>query len=245
LNINSQIKIYFNILLLFLFIYCGFWFQFYRCFDKLDYLNLTITSSIFEENRAQNGGAIYFNEGINDENNNNNNNINNNNNNNNSITIKDTTFKNNIADYFGGAIYSDYEELYITNIENVEFISNKAYSGGAIYTSNNKNKTLFDVYNKNINYIDNIAESHGNDYATDPYMINLINENIRNIVIKSGSTFSLEFDLKDQFNQYVNDISKYYSNIGLETYITNDNINQTDYAMLKNTCYFYRGISFL
>ena len=213
-----------------------FFFNLYndRCYDKIENLNLTITSSIFEENKAQNGGAIYFNEGISDENNNNN-----------SIIIKDTIFKNNVVDYFGGAIYSDFEGLSITNIENVEFISNKAYSGGAVYTSNNKNKTLFDVYNKNINYIDNIAESHGNDYATNPYMINLINKNVRNIVIKSGSTFSLEFDLKDQFNQYVNDISKYYSNIGLETYITNDNINQTDYAMLKNTCYFYRGISFL
>ena len=125
----------------------------------------------------------------------------------------------------------------------MEFISNKAYSGGAIYTSNNKNKTLFDVYNKNINYIDNIAESHGNDYATNPYMVNITKGNTGRIVVKSGVSIPLEFDLKDQFNQYVNDISKYYSNIGIEAYITDNDIYYAeDYTILKNTCYFYRGI---
>ncbi|OUM65970.1 hypothetical protein PIROE2DRAFT_59688 [Piromyces sp. E2] len=97
-----------------------------------------------------------------------------------------TTFKNNIADYFGGAIYSDYEGLYLTNITNVNFFSNRAYSGGAIYTSNDGDLTLFDVYNKNINYTNYYSESHGNNYATKPYMIYLVSEYTGNITVKSG-----------------------------------------------------------
>ncbi|OUM65974.1 hypothetical protein PIROE2DRAFT_6964, partial [Piromyces sp. E2] len=180
----------------------------------------------------QKGGALYFNKGINDEESNNNN----------SITITNTTFKNNTADYFGGAIYSDFEGLYVADINNVDFISNRAYSGGAIYTSYNKNKTLFNVFNEKIKYENNSSESHGNDYALSPYLINLIKGTPPEIIIKSGNSFPLEFNLKDQFNQYVNDISRYYSNIVLNANIENmDNYTNIEYNVLGNTCYFSDG----
>ncbi|OUM65972.1 hypothetical protein PIROE2DRAFT_6962 [Piromyces sp. E2] len=152
-----------------------------------------------------------------------------------------TTFKNNIADYFGGAIYSDYEGLYLTNITNVNFFSNRAYSGGAIYTSNDGDLTLFDVNNKNINYTDNYSESHGNNYATKPYMIYLVSEYTGNITVKSGKTFRLEFILTDQFNQYVNDISKYYNNIGINANTENMNNSESDYDIFRKFVIFLKN----
>lgn len=191
---------------------------------------MTISSSIFEGNQAQNGGAIYFNKIETNENRKNS-----------SISIVDTIFRNNVAKYFGGAMYSDFEGLNGAHINNVNFTSNKAYSGGAVYTSYNKNKTLFDVFNKNINYTNNFSESHGNDYASDPYMIYLKDDDNKNITLKSGNIFPLEFNITDQFDQYVNDISKYYPNIGINVNI--DNIN-SNCSIFRNTCYFSKGINF-
>lgn len=157
-----------------------------------------------------------------------------------------TNFTRNNADYFGGAIYSDFNSLNLSKIENIYFIENHAYAGGAIYTNNNCNNTLFDVYNKKITYNDNKSGSHGDNFATGPHIINNMtqqNLNQNKITITSGESFPLEFILNDEYSQNVYDMSKYYSNIFLKLVQDDDKDDneELDFKINGNICYFSKG----
>ncbi|ORX47898.1 hypothetical protein BCR36DRAFT_405219 [Piromyces finnis] len=195
------------------------------CFTDVNTLNININSSKFEYNHASNGGVMYFSKSENHFNNN-------------SIKFYNSTFSNNGADYFGGVIYSSFEELNITNLENTFFKENNAYSGGVFYIDNDKNldKILFNANSKDIKYLNNTAESYGNNYASDPYKIILLNENIKDINIKSGELLSLKFRVIDEYNQIVKDISKFFSDIILKI-----DGNIKDKKLIGNICYFSNG----
>ena len=97
-----------------------------------------------------------------------------------------------------------------------------------------------------------MSESHGNDYASNPLMVNsifsMLNKN--NNKIKSGETYSLSFNITDLYGQLVKDTSKYYSNIILylnydqELYKDDDYFNDDDIKLTDNNCIFSNGNEF-
>ncbi|OUM67071.1 hypothetical protein PIROE2DRAFT_5559, partial [Piromyces sp. E2] len=202
-------------------------------------INIYFHNSTFKNNIVRNnaisGGAIYMNESsIKRENSDNT--I--------KIDIKNTLFFKNKAKYYGGAVYSDINEFDTLNIKNVSFIENNAYAGGAIYI-NGSNASLFQYNNENFSFKNNTSESHGNDLATGPYLINY-SLNLNQTSIKSGEALPIEFTLTDKLNQTVNDMSKYYSNIILSINIDKNEeegyeYENNDIKIIGNVCNFSKG----
>ena len=92
--------------------------------------NLTVTDSVFINNRAaESGGAIFSDEGV--------------------ITVTDSKFTSNTATGSGGAIYIN-NSLINSTIDST-FTENKAKNGGAIYINGETiNSTISGYYEKNI-----------------------------------------------------------------------------------------------
>lgn len=143
---------------------------------------------------------------------------------------------NNKAKYFGGALYSDIADL---NIKSINFMKNSAYAGGALFFDNNK-FSLSEKEIKSIKYLNNSAESHGNDYSTNPFMVYLINNFSNSIRIKSGSYLPIIFNIIDKFNQTIIDKYKLYSNFILKINAVN-NENNENVMLTGNSCIFYNG----
>jgi len=129
-------------------------------------------------------------------------------------------------------------------MNNVTFKENHSYAGGAIYLNNinsiNNSSTLIDIYKKNTTYYQNIVESHGNDIATGPRIVNLLTTNSNKIELLSGEHHSLQFNLTDEFNNTIFDIAKYYSNV----FLTLDFEDQNEYLnnkIIGNSGYFSKG----
>ena len=96
----------------------------------------TISGSKFTNNKAQYGGAAYFNKGF--------------------VTITDSVFKNNIATAEGGAVgfsHASVKDL-VVSINNSSFVGNKAPVAGAIFTNVDSKIT-------NSNFINNSAAKIG------------------------------------------------------------------------------------
>jgi len=206
-----------------------------RYFKDIKSLNLEILTSQFQNNYSLYGASLDFNSI-----NNTTQTITNN------ITISDSKFTNNKAEYFGGAIYSNFENIDLSHITNTTFIGNKAYAGGAIYI-HNENFTLIDEKMIKKYILNNTSESHGHNIATKPYQIEFQSEILTdsNINLKIGDNLQLEFELKDQFNQTVIDQSKYYDNIIIKAVIHNEEENEyllNEVLLTSNTCYFFKGI---
>ena len=96
----------------------------------------TISGSKFTNNKAQYGGAAYFNKGF--------------------VTITDSVFENNIATAEGGAVgfsHASVKDL-VVSINNSSFVGNKAPVAGAIFTNVDSKIT-------NSNFINNSAAKIG------------------------------------------------------------------------------------
>ena len=96
----------------------------------------TISGSKFTNNKAQYGGAAYFNKGF--------------------VTITDSVFENNIATAEGGAVgfsHASVKDL-VVSINNSSFVGNKAPVAGAIFTNVDSKIT-------NSNFINNSAAKMG------------------------------------------------------------------------------------
>ncbi|OUM58112.1 hypothetical protein PIROE2DRAFT_16693 [Piromyces sp. E2] len=212
----------------------------YRCLNGNDLSNTKIISTIFKNNHAQNGGAIYYNS------------------HNNEIKIINSKFIENKAEYFGGAIFTllDIKNI-ISNIENTSIEYNRAYIGGAIYTKNDNNKNNNSNINNNKNELynnisftnnnyephnHNFAESHGNNFASSPYKVKLITPfSVANVT--SGEAYPLEFILIDELDQTFVDKFNYHLNLNL--IIKEDNSDgefQNDIKLVGNSCHFSDGI---
>lgn len=208
--------------------------------ENANTMNMEISSSNFENNSGVLGGAIYIGKGIT------NNNII-------SITMKDTTFNNNIAENFGGAFYSDYDTFNVNSIKNVHFDGNSAYAGGCFYLKNDNNdiENIEDLKklsknNTSIEYINNKSDSHGEDYGTNPVKIELMTDISKILELKSGDVLQLKFIMTDKYGQLVKDASKLYSSIKIN--IEMDEISNDEDGIQRklkgSTCYFTNGILF-
>ncbi len=96
----------------------------------------TISGSKFTNNKAQYGGAAYFNKGF--------------------VTITDSVFENNVATAEGGAVdfsHASVKDL-VVSINNSSFVGNKAPVAGAIFTNVDSKIT-------NSNFINNSAAKIG------------------------------------------------------------------------------------
>jgi len=213
-----------------------------RCINNASNIKLNLTSNIFKNNKAANGGGIYLGDNKNslEENRN-------------VIFIKNNTFLNNYANNFGGAVYFKLLNNYNTTIIDNNVISNAAdISGGGMYSVNNQFKNDFILKNNN-NFLNNTVNSYKSDYTSKPYSIGL-NENYinqRNFNIITGDYLSIGFNLYDIYDKVIEDITEYYSSISLKLLLeplnynefyfnVNDNFNSY-YHLLGNICSFSNG----
>lgn len=189
-------------------------------------LDVLIESSVFINNYGLNGGAIYiYSDNFNESNN--------------TFLLKNTTFLENKAKYMGGSIFINYDKINFKGIDKVNFEMNKAYAGGAIYINNTN--IPFKLENDYI-YVNNLAESHGNEYASIPYKIELISHESNEMTLISGESCHLEFYIYDKFKNIIIDYSKIYSNLSVRAYNNNTNFEENvDYKIYGNICYFSQG----
>jgi len=192
---------------------------------NLNDLNLSIESSRYISNAAVNGGALYLDKTL----------INNNFQSN--IKLTNVTFQSNIAYDYGGALYSDYDKLYVAEIQDVNFNKNIAnIAGGAIFVPNEYNKKSLDI--SKCNFVNNIGETHGNDFTTEVSYIKLSNTDI-NTIIKSGDYIPLKFSLYDEYGKFIFDKFNIYSGISLSINIQNNDTPK--YEIRENKCTFFMG----
>jgi len=176
----------------------------YRCINKIDVLKLNLTSNIFTNNHAINGGAIFLedekmNKSGQDRN----------------IVFKNNTFQNNIADEFGGALYADYKSLYNETASNNTISNNSSkVMGAGIFAQAWFDKNQFNV-NNNIIY-NNTINSYHNDYTSKPSYITLDTKLNFPLILNSGDHFPLVFSLYDKYDNIIEDITKYYSSITIK-----------------------------
>ncbi|KAG4092818.1 hypothetical protein H8356DRAFT_950126 [Neocallimastix lanati (nom. inval.)] len=208
------------------------------CLENISKLNLSLTNTYFIKNKAVNGGAIYISDSISKDIDNINDNIYNN------IKIENNTFKENTANDFGGAIYSEYSKFYLADSKNNLITFNKAgIMGGGIYSPKYVDKTIFDLSNNIIE--NNTINSFIDNYTSKPsyILLNTIFED-DTINIITGEYISLVFTLYDEFDNIVNDITKFYSSITLKLTLTNEyeyDQNNLNYIINGNICSFING----
>jgi len=210
------------------------------CFDKISNLELNLLTNEFINNKAINGGAIYIKNG----------NITNMNENN-SITIEDNTFSDNRADNFGGALYSEFQKMYLAKAINNNFSYNKAgILGGGIFSPNSISENLFNI--EDCTFLNNTVNSYINNYTSKPAYILMKPEFSDNLIqIISGAYLNLNFTLYDEFDNLIEDITKYYSSMTLKVVleeqknvnksnIKND-LNNLNYQLVGNVGSFIQG----
>jgi len=181
--------------------------------QNISNMSLNLRSNLFKGNKAIEGGALYLSNSnvptlyqydiynaINNEN----------------IIIKDNIFNENFAYNFGGAIFSDYDRLYIAQTNNNTLLNNKAgIMGGGIFTPNSVNKTMFDLSHWKLNRQEKSKYNNTDDYATKPSYIKLNNTEF-NKIIYSGDTVPLSFSLYNEYDDQIIDITRYYSSMTLK-----------------------------
>ena len=176
------------------------------CFDEISNLRLNLSSNEFSKNNAVNGGAIYMKNGkiINM-------------NENKTLIIENNIFNENSAEDFGGAMYSEFQKIYLAILVNNKFSYNKAgILGGGIFSPNSVVENLFNLEN-NI-YLNNTVNSIINDYTSKPAYILLEPDFPDNLIqITTGAYLNLVFTLYDEFNSIIKDITKYYSSMMIKT----------------------------
>jgi len=209
------------------------------CLIDTNNLSMYIKSSSFENNDSYNGGVIYIKEQRNI---------------NKSYTktmeIFNSTFIGNQAKHFGGVFYID-DYLDSINIKKSKFEKNKAYAGGIFYFNQIMKITnnIYNEFDKDNSIIYGSVESHGDIFASKPYRINWLNKNknLNKIIVKSGETYPLRFELVDYFDQNVIDKSKFYLNPSInikEENIMTDNeieLYENSIILKGNSCHFENG----
>ena len=195
-------------------------------------MKLNLSSNIFSNNKALNGGGLYLKDEYSNDNSHSENN---------SIIIENNNFTKNRAVNEGGAIYSDYSKFHLTLPENNTISYNKAgIMGGGVYSLYSEDKNILN--NEHFfNMTNNTVESHINNIGSKPSYITLESDNYDN-EIHSGEYIQLSFKLYDKFGNILEDYSNYYSSLVLKVelieenkqniYENNNNIND-EYDLLK------------
>jgi len=191
-------------------------------------MKLELTSNEFNINEAISGGALYIQNKDDIE-------INENRN----IILEHNRFKENYAEYFGGAIYTKFSKLNLIEAKNNEIIFNKAgVMSGGIYTYHYSHKNLF---NNNSNFIfrNNTVNLYINNYSSNPSSISLdtiIRKNPINII--TSDYLPLSFSIYDEYD---NDFTKYYSDITLRVSLKSEKTYINKMKLLGNICLFING----
>jgi len=211
------------------------------CFENVLNMELHLNSNEFGKNKARNGGALYFGEEQktdtsyaykNKE-----------------MVIENNKFYENLAEMFGGAIYTNYNKISLVTIKNNTVINNIAgVMGAGIYTSNPfDNGTInIDGFTFNSNFVDSLLDN----YTSKPTYISLNTTLIKNSKkINAGDYYPLIFTLHDEYGHIITDITKHFSmitlklNIFLKTDIT-DKVEKDDdknVYLFGNVCTFVNG----
>jgi len=194
-------------------------------------MKLELTSNEFNINEAISGGALYIQNKDDIE-------INENRN----IILEHNRFKENYAEYFGGAIYTKFSKLNLIEAKNNEIIFNKAgVMSGGIYTYHYSHKNLF---NNNSNFIfrNNTVNSYINNYSSNPSSISLdtiIRKNPINII--TSDYLPLSFSIYDEYDNIIHDFTKYYSDITLRVSLKSEKTYINKMKLLGNICLFING----
>ncbi|OUM62398.1 hypothetical protein PIROE2DRAFT_61916 [Piromyces sp. E2] len=188
---------------------------------------MNIYNSHFTNNEGLNGGALYLSNNEKPDTNDA------------EISMKNVYFNNNKANSFGGAIYSDYNDFYLTDAINIRLINNTAeIAGGALYSPSHGNKTL--LYYEDLYLESNIGKSHGNDISSPPSYILSKNEYNNTITISSGSYLSFVFNIYDENNNILKDNNNYFTFISVNSVI-NSTQNNGYFQITGKECNFYYG----
>ncbi|ORX42971.1 hypothetical protein BCR36DRAFT_415820 [Piromyces finnis] len=170
-------------------------------FKDIKNLNLNIVNTFFIENNSKYGGAIYLSmndyEDIDYR----------------SISLHNVTFQNNVATYFGGAIYFKNSLNYLKSMTGSVFKNNTAdIAGGAIFTTNESINTL--IFSNLDAFVNNTSKAYGKNYASFPSLALPINKT-GNFKISSGNSVSISYIVKDIYGQQIRDTPKLHSNFQL------------------------------
>lgn len=188
-------------------------------------------SNNFTHNMAVSGGAIYINENKKNKNkslNNGTTSISMNKNlkkRDNVLIIKENYLYNNNAEDFGGAIYSQIQDLNYGKFIGNSFIFNKAgiWGGGMISPIWDDMERI--EVNERI-FLNNTVNSFPNDISSKPDSIKLETKFNSNVIeMMTGEHLTLEFSLNDIFDNIIVDITKYYSSLILEVALEEKNEN--------------------
>jgi len=193
-------------------------------------MDLSLNSNVFINNNGDNGGAIYFGNEI----------SNIDDMNNPTVNINNNIFKENKAERFGGAIYSNYHKLGQATVNDNQIVYNEAgISGGGIYSPNSINETLFDM--TKIKIENNTVDSFIDNYSSKPLYI-MLNSN-ETISVNVGEYIPLMFSLYDDFDNIIIDITKYYSFLSLKLVMVETDFSDIDNSyILGNVGSFIKGI---
>eukprot|EP00833_Pecoramyces_ruminatium_P013796 jgi/Orpsp1_1/1187828/evm.model.d7180000060425.1 len=219
------------------------------CIDNILDLNITLNSNTFIKNKAINGGALYIMNGIN-------NNLEDVEEYKSDIIIENNSYENNVAENFGGAVYSNFNKLYNAKLlNNVIKYNTAGINGGGLYSPDEENK-IFNL--SQTKFENNTVNSYLNNYSSRPSYI-LLNRRIKNkyVDITTGDVFPLSFTLYDAYDNVVKDITKYYSSLNIKILLVkkdnnnnnnnnnnNLNVNKTnkkEYNIKGNICFFSNG----
>ncbi|ORX54261.1 hypothetical protein BCR36DRAFT_410804 [Piromyces finnis] len=185
------------------------------CLDNINSMELNLMSNTFDGNSGSNGGALYLEDIPSNENK--------------GLNIENNIFNRNIAENFGGAIYSNFNHLDINNAKNNKITFNKAgIDGGGVFI---KDYYYKNIINKESYYLES---NYNNDFSTKPSYITmnttLQKESDYYIAnIYSGDYLPLKFTLFDGYDNILKDVTKYYSSITLKVILeSEDNLNNSN-----------------
>ncbi|ORX42861.1 hypothetical protein BCR36DRAFT_150195 [Piromyces finnis] len=181
------------------------------CINDISRMTLNLTSNEFSENSAIDGGALYITHRKNE--------------NDNELIhfiINNNTFYNNSAEYFGGAIFMELNNLSIKSTQKNIMEHNKSkILGGGLFLSNYYNKDVYDMFL----FKDNFSNSIRNDYSSKPAYIALSSNYTNSFVeLFSGDYLALEFALYDEFENIIEDITKFYSSMTIRVTLEEKNV---------------------
>jgi len=215
-------------------------------------MGLHLNSNEFGKNNARNGGAIYFGkeqktDALYE---------------NTEMIIENNKFYENMAEMFGGAIFTDYNKISLVTIKNNTVFNNKAgVLGGGIYTSNPFDNGTINIDGFKFN--NNMVGSLLDNYTSKPsyiYLNTTLTKNLKKINV--GDYFPLIFTLHDEYGHIITDITKHFSMITLKLNIfsksdiieeeKDDNFSKSDIIKKKkddgenvflfgNVCTFVNG----